>query len=127
MCAQTLGYKSKLMLIPTGQVEPGNITTVQQYKTLHVKFSAKLKFLSIPDVANLFKKVKVRMKDGSKPHRKFTCLQQEYYDLETPSGAHVIDAIIPRLRGMSARPADVTIQIKDKEAVKQLHQCLGCT
>ena len=29
MCARTLGSKSKIMLIPTGQVEPGNITTVQ--------------------------------------------------------------------------------------------------
>ena len=84
MCARILGSKSELILIPTGQVEPGNTTTVQQYKTLHINFLAKLEFLSMPDVSNLFKKVEVRMKDGGRPHRKFTCLQQEYYNLETP-------------------------------------------
>ena len=42
MCARTLGSKSKLMLISTGQVESGNITTVQRYKMLHVKFFGKI-------------------------------------------------------------------------------------
>ena len=80
----------------------------------------------MPDVANLFKKVEVRMKDGSRPHRKSTCLQEEYYDLETPSGTRVIDEIIRRLRGMSAGSADITMQIKDKEAVKMAKNILFC-
>ena len=29
MCGRTLGSKTKILLIPTGQVEPGNVTTVQ--------------------------------------------------------------------------------------------------
>ena len=106
------------MLIPMGQVEPGNITTVQQYKTVHVKILAKMEFISMPEVVKLFKKVEVRMEDSSKPHRKCTCLQQEYYDLTTPSGTRVIDVIIPRLRGMSAGSADVTMQLRDAKAVE---------
>ena len=125
-CRRVLGLKSKVLLIPTGQVDPGQITTMQRYKTLHVKLSAKLEFLNMPDVEVLFKKVEVRMEDGSKPHRKFTCLQQEYYDLRTPSGTPVIDAIVPRLRGMSAGSADITMRMKDAEAVEIARNCARC-
>ena len=37
MCTRTLGTKTKILLIPTGQVDPGSVTTLQRYKTLHVK------------------------------------------------------------------------------------------
>ena len=125
-CHRTLGSKTKVLLIPTGQVEQGHITTLQRYKTLHVKISAKMEFLNMPDVTNLFKTVEVRMADGLKPHRKFTCLQQEYFDLMTPSGTRVIDAIIPRLRGMSAGSADVTMRIRDAEAVEIARNIAYC-
>ena len=42
MCARKLGTKTKILFISTGQVEPGNVTTVQQYKTLHIRISAKI-------------------------------------------------------------------------------------
>ena len=61
------------------------------------------------DMVNLFKKVEVRMIDGGKPHRKFTSLQQEFYDLMTPSDTRVIDAVIPRLRGMLVELSDATM------------------
>ena len=126
MCGRTLGSKTKILLIPTGMVEPGNVTTVQRYKTLHVKLTSKLEFTNMPDVVNLFKKVEIRMADGAKPHRKFTSLQQEFYDLMTPSNTPVIDAIIPRLRGMSAGSADVTMRIKDAEAVEIARNIAFC-
>ena len=76
MCARTLGLKTKILLILTGQVDQGSVTTIQRYKTLHVKISAKMEFIKMADIVNLFKKVEVRMMDGGRPHRKFTCLQQ---------------------------------------------------
>ena len=126
MCARTLGIKTKILFISTGQTEPGNVTTVQRYKTLHVKISGKTEFINMSDVVNLFKKVEIRMADGGKPHRKFTSLQQEFYDLLTPSNTCVINAIIPRLRGMSAGSADVTVRIKDAEAVEIARNIAHC-
>jgi hypothetical protein len=53
-------------------------------------------------------------------------LQQEFYDLLTPSNTGVIDAIIPRLRGMSAGSADVTVRIRDAEAVEIARNIAHC-
>ena len=75
MCAHTLGTKTKILFTSTGQTEPENVTTVQRYKTLHVKLSSKTELINIPDVVNLFKKVEIRMSNRGTPHRKFTSLQ----------------------------------------------------
>ena len=48
-CRHTLGTNTKVLLVPTGQVEPGNVTTVQQYKSLHVKIPAKMEFSNMSD------------------------------------------------------------------------------
>ena len=75
MYARALGSKAKNNAHPYG---PGGAREYHHspaiYKTLHIKILAKMEFLSMPDVANLFKKVEGTIKDSSRPHRKFTCL-----------------------------------------------------